>query len=174
MATKNRNNILEDVNFAGKRMRWPLSTGGSYDFNQGDLMAFIAGSPGYVKAVSSATEAGLLVGVAEKPAFLSLYTAQNLAAGPGISKSYEPDALVIYGCLASFYMDTSDSAQTYYDGNPVYFATDAQHITKQATSPANSVGIVKLPSASIASGLAYSVGGLVTVLVIAQYPIAAL
>jgi len=171
MATKNRNNILEDVNFGGKQMRWPLSTSGSYDFNQGDLLAFVAGSPGYVKAIASATEAGLLVGVAVKPAFLAPYTATQLVGGPAIQKNYEPDALAIFGCLATFFMDTSDSAQTYYDGDKVYFATDAQHVTKQATSPANPVGIVKLPSASIAASLPYVVGGLVPVWVIGQYPV---
>jgi hypothetical protein len=86
---------------------------------------------------------------------------------------YQPDALVLFGVIADLFMDTSDSAQTYYDGDAVYFATDAQHVTKQATSPANAVGVVKLPSASMDS-LAYVAGGVVPVWVIAQYPIACL
>ena len=170
MATKNRNNILEDVNFGGKQVRYPLSTGGSFDFNQGDFLWYDT-SAHYVKALDSATDAGYLIGVAVKPSFIAPYTNFNVSGN--IQKNYEPDALVIYGCIATMIMDTSDSAQTYYHGDSLYFATDAQHVTKQATSPANAVGKVWLPDSNMVS-LAYSVGGLVPVLVVAQFPIASL
>ena len=166
MATKNANNIAEDVNFAGKRMRWALSTGGSFDFQQGDLLWYDS-SAKYVKPLDSDAHAAYLVGVAERPAFIAPFSATNVAGGPALQKNYDIDALAIFGCVAGLFGTPGD---TYHDGDLVYFGADAQTITNTKGGNNNPIGAIKLPAASIATAQAYAAGTRYPVWVFAQYP----
>lgn len=166
MATNSRDNIVKAVGFDVKKLNYPLSAGGSFDFNQGDLLFFDAAAK-YVKPVASDANAAYLVGVALRPAFLAPYTAQNLAAGPGIQKNYYQDALVGIGCIASF---KTTVGETYEDGTVLYIGADAQTVTTVAG--AHSVGVVKLNSGGDAVTGADGVE--VPVLVIPQIPVQSL
>jgi hypothetical protein len=164
MATNSRDNIVKAVGFDVKKLNYPLAADGSFDFNQGDLLFFDAN---IAKALDSDAHAALLIGVALRPSFLAPYTAQNLAAGPGIQKNYYQDALVGIGCIASF---KTTVGETYIDGAPLYAGADAQTVTTVAG--AHSVGVVKLNSGGDA--VTGAAGVEVPVLVIPQIPIQSL
>ena len=166
MNTNSRDNIVKAVGFDVKKLNYPLSDGGSFDFNQGDLLFFDAAAK-YVKALDTDANAAYLAGVALRPSFLAPYTAQNLAAGPGIQKNYYQDALVGIGCIASF---KTTVGETYEDGTVLYIGADAQTVTTVAG--AHSVGVVKLNSGGDA--VTGAAGVEVPVLVIPQIPVQSL
>jgi len=176
--SKNRNNIVQDVNFGGKQLAYALSTGGSFDFNQGDLLWFDA-SAHYVKPLDTDAHAAYFAGVAMRPAFIAPYTATQLAGGVAVQKNYEPCALVGFGLIASFLGTAGD---TYNDGDPVYLAAgaDPQTITNTAASAqggagAHPVGVIKFTDSQLAAGaMAYVAGQYYPVLVIAQLPVPSL
>lgn len=166
MATTPKDNIVKAVGFDVRKVNYPLSSGGSFDFNQGDLLWFDS-SAKYVKPLDSDAHAAYLVGVALRSAALSIYVAQNVAGGPAASKQYYNDALVGIGCIAS--MKTT-VGETYEDGTVLYAGADAQTVTTVAG--AHSVGVAKL----IAGGAAITgaAGVEVPVLVIPQIPVQSL
>ena len=164
--TISHDNIVKAVGFDVRKLNYPLSNGGSFDFNQGDLM-FFDSSAAYVKPLDTDAHAANIVGVALRSAFIAPYTAQNLSAGPGIQKNYYQDALVGIGCIASLKTTTGE---TYEDGTVLYWATDAQTVTTVAGT--HSIGVVKLPSGGDAVTGADGVE--VPVLVIPQIPIQSL
>ena len=167
MATKNASNILEDVNFAGKRMRWALSSGGSFDFQQGDLLWYDSTAK-YVKPLDSDAHAQYLIGVAEKPAFIAPYSSTQGSSGVALQKNYDQDALVMFGCLAGLYGVSGD---TYHDGDQVYWGgVDAQTITNTKGGNNNVIGVIKFPSAAMGTAQAYAAGTRYPVWVFAQYP----
>ena len=166
MATNSRDNIVKAVGFDVKKLNYPLIADGTFDFNQGDLLYFDA-SAKIVKALDSDAHAAYLCGVALRPSFLAPYTAQNLAAGPGIQKNYYQDALVGIGCIASF---KTTVGETYEDGTVLYFGADAQTVTTVAGT--HSVGVVKLNSGGDA--VTGAAGVEVPVLVIPQIPVQSL
>ena len=163
MATSSRDNIVKAIGFDVKKLNYPIIADGTFDFNQGDLVFFDAGAK-ILKALNSDANAAYLAGVALRSSFLAPYTAQNLAAGPGIQKNYYQDGLVGIGCIASL---KTTNAETYEDGTPVYIGADAQTVTTVAG--AHSVGVVKLTSGGDA--VTGAAGVEVPVLVIPQMPI---
>lgn len=163
-----RNNIVKDVRFQGSVLNYPLSTGGSFDFFQGDLLWWDS-SATIVKPLDSDAHAANLVGVAARSAYIAPYASMQQTGGPALVKNYELAALVLFGVIATFF---STSGETYNDGDSVYFggvANNPQTITKSSGSPTHVVGVVKLPP----GGLAISGGStvLVPVLVIPQIPV---
>ena len=162
MSTNSRDNILRAVGFDVKKLDYPLIQDGTFDFNQGDMLYFDSVAK-IVKPLDTDAHAAALVGVALRAAFLALYTAQNLATGPGIQKNYFNTALVGLGCIAS--MKTT-VGETYTDGVALYVGADAQTVTTVAGS--HSVGVVKLPNGDSITGAA---GIEVPVLVIPQVPV---
>jgi hypothetical protein len=166
MATSSRDNIVKAVGFDVKKLNYPHIKDGTFDYNQGDLLWFDA-SAKIVKALDSDAHAAYLAGVALRSAFLAPYTAQNLAAGPGIQKNYYNDALVGIGCIASL---KTTVGETYEDGTAVYAGADAQTVTTVAGS--HSVGVIKLPSGG--SAVTGAAGIEVPVLVIPQIPVQSL
>ncbi len=167
MATQSRDNIIKAVGFDVKKLNYPLSAGGSFDFNQGDLLWFDS-SAKYVKPLDSDAHAAYLVGVALRSAFLAPYTNQNLAGGPAIQKNYYGNALVGVGCIASFKCTVGE---TYEDGAALYAGADAQTVTTVAGT--YSVGVVKLANGGSAIAVA-TAGQEVQVLVIPQLPVQSL
>ena len=163
MSTQSRDNIVKADGFDVKKLKYPLSDGGSFDFNQGDLLYFDA-SAMYVKPLDSDAHAAYICGVALRSSFLAPYTAQNLAAGPGIQKNYYQDALVGIGCIASL---KTTVGETYEDGTVLYLGADAQTVTTVAGT--HSVGVVKLQSGGDA--VTGAAGVEVPVLVIPQIPV---
>ena len=166
MPTISHDNIVKAVGFDVRKLNYPLSNGGSFDFNQGDLL-FFDSSAAYVKPLDTDAHAANIVGVALRSAFIAPYTAQNLAAGPGIQKNYYNDALVGFGCIASL---KTTVGETYVDGTVLYIGADAQTVTTVAGN--HSVGVVKLPSGGDA--ITGAVGQEVPVLVIPQIPVQSL
>lgn len=164
MATLNINNIVEDVNFAGKRMRWPLDKTGANDFQQGDLLCRDAS--GVARAVVSDADVANLLGVAERPAYIAPFTSVGQGA-PSVAKQYDIDALAFFGGLATF---KGTSGDTYHDGDKVYIGADAQTITNTKGANNNPIGVIKLPSASMGTAQAYAAGTRYPVWVFAQYP----
>ena len=86
---------------------------------------------------------------------------------PSVAKQYDIDALVVFGCIASF---KGTSGDTYHDGDEVYWATDAQTITHTKGANVNPIGVIQLPAASNATAQAYAAGVRYPVWVFAQYP----
>lgn len=164
MATKNRNNIVQDVRFGGTYLTYPHKVDGSFDYNMGDLLFYDA-SAKCVKALDSDANAAFLVGVAARAAFLAPFTNQNVSGG--IAKGYYPSALVGMGLIASFF----SAAETFYDMDPVFFTTDAQTITKTDPGSGHPIGVVKMPSGAAAGSIAGGATVLVPVLVIPQLPV---
>jgi hypothetical protein len=166
MATLNRDNIVKASNFDIRKLNYPLSTGGSFDYQAGDLLWFDT-SAGYVKPLDSDAHAAYLCGVALRPAYLGPYVGFNLAAGPGQVKNYYNDALVGIECEVSLYTTSGD---TYTDGTAVYYGANAQTITSQAAS--HIIGYVKLPSGTAPlTNIAGSATQLVTVALTIAYPV---
>lgn len=165
MATSPKDNIVKAVGFDVRKLNYPHSTGGSFDYNQGDLLWFDS-SAKVVKALDSDAHAAYLCGIALRSSFLAPYTAQNLAGGPAIQKNYYNDALVGIGCIASL---KTTVGETYEDGTVLYAGADAQTVTTVAG--AHSVGVVKLNGSAAITGAA---GVEVPVLVIPQIPVQSL
>lgn len=167
-----RNNIVADLRGSGThQVQYPLSTGGSFDYFQGDLLYWDA-TAAYVKPLDSDAHASHLVGVALNSAYIAPYASMQQSGGPALVKTYELAALVGFGLVATFY---STSGDTYHDNDVVYFAAvlnDPQTITNTAGTNTHSVGVVKLaPGASAITGGATV---LVPVLVIPQFPVQSL
>lgn len=162
MATSPRDNVVKAVGFDVRKLNYPLSNGGSFDFNQGDLLFYDSGAA-CVKPLDTDANAAYLAGVALRSAFLAPYVAQNVAGGPAIAKNYYNDALVGIGCIVSL---KTTAGETYADGTVLYAGADAQTVTTVAGN--HSIGVVKLNGAAAITG---AVGQEVPVLVIPQLPI---
>ena len=173
--SKNNNNIIEDGGLIPVQERYPHDVTGSHDYNQDDLM-YRDASSGQVWPLDTDAHAATFVGVAAKPGFIAPYTATQLPGGPAMSKQYDTDALIQRDCIVGFFGHTGE---TYHDGDLVYLDSSADPQTvcntpgnAQGGAGAHPVGIVKLPSASIGTAVAYAAGVRIPVRIIAQFPIA--
>ena len=161
-----RDNVARALRFYNSLLNYPLSTGGSFDFQQGDLLWWDSAA-GYVKPLDSDAHAATLVGVALRSSYVAPYSSVVQAGGPGIVKNYCDSALIGFGLIATLFTTVGD---TYVDGTAVYAGADAQTITAVAGS--HQVGVVKqVPGTAPLGSVAGASGVLVPVLVIPQTPI---
>ena len=153
MATTPRNNMVQDLSNKPP-VQYPISSGGSFDINAGDLCWYDA-TVGYIKPLDSDAHANAtFVGVAVDTSYTNPYGTKEYVASLG----------VWVGNVHSFFMTAGD---TYIEGTPVYFGSDAQ--TVQMQSGSHAIGYAKMRK-GVAS-VAYAAGATVDVLVVPNFPI---
>jgi predicted RecA/RadA family phage recombinase len=132
---------------------FPVSNGGSFDINQGDLVYFDT-SAHYLKPLDSDAHAATFVGVAYDSSFLNLYG----------QKKYDDGITVQQKGVARLFQTAGD---TYHDGDTVYLGADAQTITNTAGGSTHPLGVIFLPMGNTVTGAA---GALIEVRLLPQFP----
>lgn len=133
---------------------WPVSSGGSFDINAGDLIWFDT-SAHIAKSLDSDAHAAFLLGVAYDSSFLNLYG----------QKKYEAGIVAICEGVVRLF---GTSGETYNDGTLLYFGADAQTVTNVNPGSGHAIGTVYLPMGNTLSSVA--AGTLIEVLIAPQYP----
>lgn len=135
---------------------YPVSAGGSFDINAGDLTWFDTGTT-LLKPLDTDAHAAFLVGVAYDSSFLNLYG----------TKKYESSITVQSVGYGRF---KTTSGDTYAHGNACYLGADAQTITNTVGGNSHIIGYIFLPNGNTVTGGA---GTLVEMILAPQYPTAA-
>lgn len=130
MATTQVNNLRKTIR--GQHITFQILSSATY--NQGDLVWFDTTNH-YISALDSDTHAGSLAGVC-----LQTFPITSLGAGDGNTRNPSMEV----GCFDIFEFKTT-SGDTYYEGDAVYYATDAQTITNTVGGNTHPLGIIKLP-----------------------------
>jgi len=115
-------------------MPYPIDTGGTYGFNQGDMLCYDT-SAHYVKVVSSDATAAYFCGVAGDGPYIQPYS----------TKEYADQVAVRTRGVFRF---KTTAGETYLDGQAVYIGADAQTVSNTASAGGGTsypVGVVKLP-----------------------------
>lgn len=144
--------------FQGKGIgfQYPVSSGGSFDINAGDLVWFDTAST-LLKPLDTDAHAAFLAGIAYDSSFLNLFG----------TKKYET-AITAYSVGAGRFKTTS--GDTYSHGNACYLGADAQTITNTVGGNSHIIGYINLPNGNTVAGGA---GILVEMIVAGQFPTAA-
>ena len=146
-------------NVAGGRgvgYSYPVSSGGSFDINAGDLVWYDT-TAYYLKPADTDAHMAYLVGVAYDSSFLNLYG----------TKKYETAITVQSVGIGRF---KTTSGDTYHHGDACYLGADAQTITNTVGGSSHIVGYISLPGGNTVAGGA---GILVEMILAPQYPTAA-
>lgn len=132
---------------------YPVSNGGSFDINQGDLVYFDT-SAHLLKPLDSDAHAAAFVGVAADSSFLNLYG----------QKKYEDGIAVQHKGVARSFQTAGD---IYHHGDTLYLGADAQTVTNTVGGNTHPIGTVYLPMGNTVTGAA---GSLIEWIILPQFP----
>lgn len=132
---------------------FPVSSGGSFDINQGDLLWYDT-SVHYLKPADTDAHMAYFAGVAYDSSFLNLYG----------QKKYEPGITVQQKGVARSFQTVGD---TYHDGDSVFLGADAQTITNTDPGSGHKIGVISLPMGNTVTGAA---GALMEWILLPQMP----
>jgi len=128
MTTTAQNN--QSYAMGGISVPYPVSTGGSFDINQGDLCYYDT-SGHLLKTVDSDAHAAFLAGVATESSFLNLYG----------TKTYTDSGTIQVFTQGIFNFKTTNG-DTYNHGDACYIGADAQTITNTDPGAGHKIGYI--------------------------------
>lgn len=132
---------------------FPVSDGGSFDINQGDLVWFDTATH-LLKPLDSDAHAAAFAGVAYDSSFLNLYGQKKYEAGIAVQQK---------GVGRSF----QTVGDTYHHGDTLYLGADAQTVTNTVGGNTHPIGTVYLPMGNTVTGAA---GALIEWVILPQFP----
>lgn len=132
---------------------FPVSDGGSFDINQGDIVWFDTATH-LLKPADSNAHMTAFAGVAYDSSFLNLYGQKKYEAGIAVQQK---------GVARSF----QTAGDTYHHGDTVYLGADAQTITNTDPGSGNALGSIYLPMGNTVTGAA---GSLIEWVILPQFP----
>jgi hypothetical protein len=154
MATVQQDNVVIEL---ATPIPYPIKTDGTADINGGDLVYFDTSAKVVKSLGNSTTQAALLAGLAKNGSFIQPYS----------SAKYFNQIPVLQKGIVSL---NTTAAETYAEGDPVYYGGDAQTITNVDPGGATLLGYVKLGQGI--TSLTGASGVKVNVLLRVNYPTA--
>ncbi len=154
MATVQQDNVVIEL---ATPVPYPVKVDGTADINGGDLVYFDTSAKVVKSLDNSTTHAAACAGLAKNGSYIQPYS----------TKEYFNQIPVLQKGIVSL---NTTAAETYSEGDPVYYGGDAQTITNVDPGGATLLGYVKLGSGQ--STLTGASGVKVNVLLRVNYPTA--